>query len=75
MNPVEQIITVLTREAIIARLGVTTSSITDAVSGGVMPARWYRVIRTMLEEAGLPEPALDLFAMRPDRSAPQQVAA
>jgi hypothetical protein len=70
MNTVEKILATLTREAIAERLGVSMSSISDAAVAGVMPARWYLVVRLMMAETGNGEPPLPAFAMRPDRKDP-----
>lgn len=70
MNTVPQIVDRLGRQEIIDRLGVRTSSVTDAISDGVFPARWYGELKEMADEQGIELP-LELFNWRKASGGPR----
>lgn len=55
-KPVHHITNTLTPDAIMARLGVSFHMIRYARTTGTFPASWYRQIKDMCDEVGIPCP-------------------
>lgn len=67
MNTVEAICDVLGRVPVALRVGVNKTAVSNAVTQGKFPSKWYLVLSEMCREAGIECPT-ELFTFTPDLS-------
>ncbi|WP_118138625.1 hypothetical protein [Oceanicella sp. SM1341] len=64
MNHAQNIVEEIGRERLRSALGVSQQSISDGLSAGRFPARWYLIVRDLYAAQSVGEPPLEGFAWK-----------